>query len=296
LPKERLQQGKTAEKQYSSGEINYQDTEKIGSADFAGRGYKQLLTQYTCSTGAGGTWPQMLVLIGSGGKLLASLDLKNVKPDRQHSDITSIRVTGRTADIAWDSYEGANFSHVKHTAQVSYGSDKLLLTNHHWELACPGSATLPEGIDKKACQRVDPGTETVGSSDDSMGAIALPSKNIGCDLNDETVSCSIHDYSYKDPAPAKKDQGARGCDGSYDCGGGFTLHSGKTDLLAQGGEMGWETRSDGGKSNLTILKPGQTRANSMQTIACKAGNESITCWNGETAHGFFISQQRYARW
>jgi len=97
-------------------------------ATLRGLGYKQALTAYVCTAG-GVTWPQDLVLIGAGGKLLASLNLGTFVQG-EHSDLTTVSFSGNAAHIAWTTYEGCCLDRVDQAATVSYQSGKLVLSNH----------------------------------------------------------------------------------------------------------------------------------------------------------------------
>ena len=70
LPAQRLKNNATTLGSPGSGSL----VDPVGYADFAGLGYKQVLAVYLCNAG-GVAWPEVLVLVGSGGKLFASLDL-----------------------------------------------------------------------------------------------------------------------------------------------------------------------------------------------------------------------------
>lgn len=129
LPKQRLKHGKTTKGSPGGGTINYEHHDKMGFADFAHRGDEQILTEYTCSAGGAG-WPQTLILIGRNGDLLASFDLKDIRPEREHSDVTAVKTNKHGADISWDSYEGAGFAFIHHKARISYDSGKLKLSRH----------------------------------------------------------------------------------------------------------------------------------------------------------------------
>ncbi|MBB2893728.1 hypothetical protein [Flexivirga oryzae] len=124
LPAQRLKNGKTTEGSPGGGSL----VDIVAYGDLAGLGYKQALTAYVCTAG-GVTWPQDLVLIGAGGKLLASLNLGRFVQG-EHSDLTTISFSGNAAHIAWTTYQGCCFYHVDQAATVSYQSGKLVLSNH----------------------------------------------------------------------------------------------------------------------------------------------------------------------
>ena len=126
LPAQRLTNGHTTKGSPGEGWIN-SDKKTIGYNDFAGLGYKQALTEYGCTAGGVG-WPDVLVLIGAGGALLASYDLGK-HDGQEHSAVSSVTPTGNAAEVTWTSYEGAGSYFVHHQARVSYASGTLLLAN-----------------------------------------------------------------------------------------------------------------------------------------------------------------------
>ncbi|WP_159440912.1 hypothetical protein [Jatrophihabitans endophyticus] len=124
LPAQRLVAGHTTKGHPGSGDIAVTGA-LVGRADFAGAGYQQILTVYGCNAGGVG-WPQQLLLVGAGGTMLGHYELG--KYDRQeHSNLTSLTVAGHSADITWDSYEGAGFYVVHHGATVRYTGGTLVL-------------------------------------------------------------------------------------------------------------------------------------------------------------------------
>jgi hypothetical protein len=126
LPAQRLVNGATTKGSPGGGSIATK-APLVGYADFTGAGYKQALTEYGCSAG-GVSWPEVLVLIGAGGRLLSSYELG--KRDRQeHSNVRSVTASGNSAAVDWDSYEGAGFYFVHHRATVRYSDGKLVLDN-----------------------------------------------------------------------------------------------------------------------------------------------------------------------
>ncbi len=156
LPAQRLRNNSTTRGGPGSGWL----VNTVGYADFAGLGYKQALTAYECTAG-GVSWPEDLVLIGAGGKLLASLNLGSfVKAE--HSDLTSVSTSGNTARITWDTYEGAGFYDVYQSATVSYASGHLVLSNHGvtYTPEAVTSAILNAQYAKKRSSLLDPAVVT----------------------------------------------------------------------------------------------------------------------------------------
>ncbi|MCW2752460.1 MAG: hypothetical protein JWR83_3570, partial [Aeromicrobium sp.] len=58
------------------------------------------------------------------GSLLGSIDLSF---GQEHSDVTAVTVQGTKAQVLWDSYEGADFTHVRHQGTVSYANGRLAI-------------------------------------------------------------------------------------------------------------------------------------------------------------------------
>ena len=152
MPAQRLKNNVTTKG--SPGQGNLIETVRYG--DLAGLGYKQALTAYVC--GAGGvSWPEDLVLIGAGGKLLASLNLGTFVP-AEHSDLDTVSINDRTAQITWNTYEGAGFGHVYQSATVTYRSGKFVLSNHTitYSPEAVTSAILGAQFEKKRASLKDP--------------------------------------------------------------------------------------------------------------------------------------------
>lgn len=124
LPAQRLQNNQTTKGSPGSGSL----VDTVAYADFAGLGYEQALTAYVCTAG-GVSWPQDLVLIGDRGRLLASVNLGSWVSS-EHSALTSIAVSGSTAKITWETYEGAGSDYVHQSATVSYDHGKFVMRNH----------------------------------------------------------------------------------------------------------------------------------------------------------------------
>lgn len=165
---------------------------------------------------------------------------------------------------------------------------QIVITKKAQPTECPNGISLPADIDSRACRPI-PETTPVASD----GTLTVPSRMMGCDLTDDRVARSIHDYTYDDPPPAPAN--ADGCNSSYECGGGFTLSDGTAELLARGGALNWESAPDYNQP-LPALQDGEMFRNPSATLACLSERQGLTCWNGKTGHGFFISKQHYARW
>ena len=142
LPRQRLRDGETTRGSPGQGWIQDKDVE-YGFADLAGLGYKQGIVAYMCTAG-GVSWPQVLVLVGRGGDLLASYDLGGVE-GKEHADVQSVSVKGRNAVVDWSAYEGAAFFRVAHRSVVTYRNGKLELDDTVTDYSV--SAVVAEVVD-----------------------------------------------------------------------------------------------------------------------------------------------------
>lgn len=122
LPRQRLRDGKATEGSPGGGGL-VTDTGTYAFGDLAKLGYQQGLAAYVCSAGGVG-WPEVLILTGRGGKLLASFELADLGK-KEHADVRSMTINGPIATIDWVAYEGAGFFITKHQAQVSYRDGRL---------------------------------------------------------------------------------------------------------------------------------------------------------------------------
>lgn len=133
LPAQRLVNNATTEGSPGGGSL----TGVVAYGDLAGLGYNQALTAYGCSAG-GVSWPQDLVLIGSGGKLLAHLNLGDLRPTDEHTDLGTVSISGGRAHITFTSYQGAAFDVVDQSATVTYQAGKLVIGNHRMTFTAQG--------------------------------------------------------------------------------------------------------------------------------------------------------------
>jgi pimeloyl-ACP methyl ester carboxylesterase len=128
MPQQRLVGGKTTKRNpdtspYAQGSLL---TDKAAYTDLANLGYKQALVPYLC--GAGGvSWPQVLLLIGEGGTMLAAYELGDIG-QAEHADVSKLGIDGDHATAVWTSYEGAGFDIVDHTSTVVFRDGKLEFT------------------------------------------------------------------------------------------------------------------------------------------------------------------------
>lgn len=129
MPRQRLVAGKTTKGSSGIGGIQvaaFDGTPTIAYADFAKLGFRQALTVYGCTAG-GVAWPDVLILVGAKGKLLASFPLDRINNNREHAAISSITVTGTQATVRWTEYEGAGFDVADHVSRVSYRKGRLVV-------------------------------------------------------------------------------------------------------------------------------------------------------------------------
>lgn len=125
LPAQRLVNGKTTKGSPGEGGLVL-DQGRYAFVDLAGLGYKQGLVAYGCNAGGVG-WPEHLLLIGDGGRLLASYDLGKVDK-KQHATVTGI-TAGNPVRMRWSAYEGAGFDIVDHDSTVTFSGGKLQVVN-----------------------------------------------------------------------------------------------------------------------------------------------------------------------
>ena len=197
LPAQRLVDGKTTQGSPGGGSINT-GPEKVGFADFAGLGYKQALTEYGCGAGGVG-WPETLVLIGAGGKLLSSFGLSQLAAV-EHSNVTKVSVSGNAAGVAWDSYEGAGFEMVHHQAQVTYSNGQLVVTNHvaTYSPEAVADDVLSASYGNNRSMLKDPHVLTdamwsnlVAAHHDHTVTLSQNSYGSGCPITNSTAECDL---------------------------------------------------------------------------------------------------------
>jgi lysophospholipase L1-like esterase len=120
LPAQRLVQSKTTKGTPGEGSL----TGVKAYGDIAGLGYRQALVSYWCTAGGTG-WPEALLLVGSRGKLLASLALDTDRTE--HAQVTKITMNGKSATVEWRSYLGCCTPVAKHVSVVTYLDRRLTL-------------------------------------------------------------------------------------------------------------------------------------------------------------------------
>ncbi len=129
MPRQRLVHGKTTKGRPGIGGIQvaaFDGTATVAYGDFAKLGYRQALTVYGCSAG-NVAWPDVLILVGAKGKLLASFPLDQINNHREHAAVSGISASGTHATVSWTEYEGAGSEVVKHVNQVSYRKGRLVV-------------------------------------------------------------------------------------------------------------------------------------------------------------------------
>jgi hypothetical protein len=129
MPRQRLVDGKTTKGSPGIGGIQaatFNGTPTITYGDFAKLGYRQALTVYGCTAGGVG-WPDVLILVGAKGKLLASFPLDRINNHREHAAVSSVSATGTQATVSWTEYDGAGSDVTDHLSRVSYRKGRLVV-------------------------------------------------------------------------------------------------------------------------------------------------------------------------
>lgn len=121
VPAQRLVRGK-AKGEPGEGWLNSPHL----AVDLAGIGYKQQLASYGCTAGGVG-WPEVLILIGRSGQLLASYDLGMIGK-QEHATVYAIKAADNAAVVSWRSYEGAGYDIHSYRSRVSLTDGNLHLT------------------------------------------------------------------------------------------------------------------------------------------------------------------------
>lgn len=116
LPRQRLVRGKTQLGSPGGGAMRLQT---VAYGDLANLGYHQALSVYQCTAG-GVSWPNTIVLIGSGGDLLGSFDLGDIGQN-EHAEVEHVTIDHGKATVSWSSYEGAgDIDWVDHVSEVTF--------------------------------------------------------------------------------------------------------------------------------------------------------------------------------
>jgi hypothetical protein len=129
MPRQRLVDGKTTKGSPGIGGIQvaaFNGTPTITYGDFAKLGYRQALTVYGCTAGGVG-WPDVLILVGAKGKLLASFPLDRINNHREHAAVSSVSATRAQTTVGWTEYDGAGSEVADHLSRVSYRKGRLVV-------------------------------------------------------------------------------------------------------------------------------------------------------------------------
>jgi hypothetical protein len=127
-----------------------------------------------------------------GGKRLGYYDLG--KHDQQeHSDVRSVSVSGNSATIVWDSYEGAGFYFVHHRATVRYAGGQLVLSNEvdQYTPAKVVGDIICAQYEKKRSVLRDPNVVSDALWNELVGTY----RNDSFSLNDPTTDCTTSGIS-----------------------------------------------------------------------------------------------------
>lgn len=144
--------------------------------------------------------------------------------------------------------------------------------------ACPGNIELPVDIDPRACGPV-PEDAINGNRGERF---ITPSGNIACTMGEEDVMCeALETAMIKD---FDNPEGDGQCNGFWL---GFSAS-----YLCHSGIAIWGEESD--PSDWPVLAYGDSVF--VFQYICASEDNGVTCWNGETGHGFLLSRSRYTHW
>ncbi len=110
-----------------------------------------------------------------------------------------------------------------------------------------------------------------------LASFRSPSGNIGCITTAGTVRCDIEKRSWNPP------QRPADCPSEVDFGQGVTVGSGAARFVCAGDTA----------LNPTATKLAYGTATAAGDLTCASATAGITCTNGATGHGFFISSTSY---
>lgn len=124
LPRQRLDAGHTTKGAPGRGQV---EASRAAFADFARQGDAQALVTYSCTFSMGER--SFLLLINDKGELIGDVDLASIGKTEDHYVVTGfIGILPRSAEIAWDSYQGSARSDLRHhRATVTYTHGRLHL-------------------------------------------------------------------------------------------------------------------------------------------------------------------------
>lgn len=88
-----------------------------------GNATKYAVVPLDCNAG-GVEWPQLLLVYGAGPRLVGYVELPG---GQEHSDVTAMTASKRSAIVRWESYEGAGFGTTTHRSTLTLTSGKVVL-------------------------------------------------------------------------------------------------------------------------------------------------------------------------
>ncbi|MEE1651572.1 DUF6636 domain-containing protein [Brachybacterium sp. J144] len=104
-----------------------------------------------------------------------------------------------------------------------------------------------------------------------MSAVQSPTGNIRCELDGDTVACSLEETRY--------DEDVEDCGDSQ-----FTIR-------ATGEEVALDCEGTVGAEGAETLEYGQTAVDG--NVACTSRDDGMTCWDVRSGHGFMVSRGTY---
>lgn len=229
--------------------------------------------------------------------------VKTSSPSFRQAIITSVKKTCR--DIVIDA-SGAPFTtHLDawsptatglilswHGERISPRSCRSVKVTIPWKEAtataarCPTDVKPPSGIDPQVCGPAP--SKLVELKPPNM--FTLPSRNIACEINSNTVLCYIKEYTFK---PAR-DPGNPPNNMVVWVGSEIYIHKGKAAIGEYDTEPGPAANAAWEGGSITILGYGKTTA--IGRIACTSQTTGLTCWDTSTHHGFLFSKSKYVIW
>lgn len=270
LPAQRLVNGKTTKGSPGTGELML-DRGMYAFVDLAGLGYKQALVAYQCNAGGVG-WPQRLLLIGDGGKLLANYDLGTAY-QAEHANVDTM-TGGNPVVVRWLAYEGAGTDVVHTTSSVAFADGKLRVTE-----AEPSYVKLQNTAD-----------------------FVSPTGRLLCHLGPDGATCAATPGAMKKAPPASEVCPSGGTpnaigvtsSASWSCASGQVADpTERTDLYAMVDwpyRYGrWQVLPDSGFSTkVAVLPYGRTLV--AGTYRCSMATSGVTCKNTATGASFVLNQ------
>lgn len=157
---------------------------------------------------------------------------------------------------------------------------------------CPAGIAVPSSIDEAlVCGGIPADAhstpdETITGISISAATFVTPSGNIGCDRIDEYgLACFIMDRYWDEVVPNEH----------INCGG-FTLTTeGELEPHCRGDAPLWVLVTHGQVTGENITMP-YDNSYLIGDNVCLSEFHGLTCWNPETAHGFFLSRESFESW